>query len=87
MDAPNLVLCKLRTCLPITFLIVFWSILCCVKFGILCTTFGVIIHTNANAETLDESDDEGVGGGYYEAKASKKKEKKRQEREAQRQVY
>lgn len=38
-----------------------------------------------SADAGDESDDEGVGGAYYEAKASKK-EKKRQEREAQRQV-
>lgn len=36
-------------------------------------------------ETIEGSDDEGVAGGHYEAKASKK-EKRRQEREAARQA-
>ncbi|KAJ8747517.1 hypothetical protein K2173_009254 [Erythroxylum novogranatense] len=40
----------------------------------------------SGGDNLDESDDEAVGGEFYEAKASKKKEKKRQEREAQRQA-
>lgn len=38
------------------------------------------------AEDTVESDEEGLGGNYYVAKASTKKEKKKQEREAQRQV-
>lgn len=37
-------------------------------------------------ETIEGSDDEGVAGGHYEAKASKKKEKRRQEREAAQQA-
>lgn len=43
--------------------------------------------THLNTETIEGSDDEGVVGGHYEAKASKKKEKRRQEREAARQVH